>query len=180
MWSNIEQGLAITAGSLATLRPFLRLITRKLGLNTRAPGGTPNDVHYPSAPRKRSKGPFSLVTLESNACGSSTVDDRGDEIKILEAQQEPSITKASKSFNFSEVTNDEAQHQAPTYRHVLENNQMSMDRDSEVGLKTIEENFPARGSVDKGTTEINAVGESRNSSRSSLDWPFQHPLSHDG
>ncbi|CAG7565002.1 unnamed protein product [Fusarium equiseti] len=34
IWSTAEGGLAITAGSLATLRPLLRLIGRKLGITT--------------------------------------------------------------------------------------------------------------------------------------------------
>ncbi|KAI1065377.1 hypothetical protein LB507_000786 [Fusarium sp. FIESC RH6] len=34
IWSTAEQGLAITAGSLATLRPLLRLLGRKLGITT--------------------------------------------------------------------------------------------------------------------------------------------------
>ncbi|KAH7167098.1 hypothetical protein DER46DRAFT_625040 [Fusarium sp. MPI-SDFR-AT-0072] len=34
IWSTTEQGLAVTAGSLATLRPLLRLLGRKLGITT--------------------------------------------------------------------------------------------------------------------------------------------------
>jgi len=34
IWSTVEQGLAITAGSLATTRPLLRAISQKLGLST--------------------------------------------------------------------------------------------------------------------------------------------------
>ncbi|KAM0343927.1 hypothetical protein ACHAPU_007981 [Fusarium lateritium] len=34
IWSTTEQGLAITAGSLATLRPLLRLLGHKLGITT--------------------------------------------------------------------------------------------------------------------------------------------------
>jgi hypothetical protein len=33
IWSDIEQGLAITAGSLATLRPLYRLVCERLGLS---------------------------------------------------------------------------------------------------------------------------------------------------
>lgn len=35
IWSTVEQGLAIAAGSLATLRPLLRLVGWKLGMTTR-------------------------------------------------------------------------------------------------------------------------------------------------
>ncbi|KAH7026737.1 uncharacterized protein B0I36DRAFT_248763 [Microdochium trichocladiopsis] len=34
IWSTVEQGLAITAGSLATTRPLLRMLGQKLGLAT--------------------------------------------------------------------------------------------------------------------------------------------------
>lgn len=34
IWSAVECGLAVTAGSLATLRPLFRLMSRKLGLKT--------------------------------------------------------------------------------------------------------------------------------------------------
>ncbi|KAJ4266240.1 hypothetical protein NW762_004221 [Fusarium torreyae] len=37
IWSTTEQGLAITAGSLATLRPLLRLLGRRLGISTSGP-----------------------------------------------------------------------------------------------------------------------------------------------
>ncbi|KAJ4326421.1 hypothetical protein N0V94_000096 [Neodidymelliopsis sp. IMI 364377] len=35
IWSTVEQGLAITAGSLATLRPLFHLVIHQLGLSTR-------------------------------------------------------------------------------------------------------------------------------------------------
>lgn len=34
IWSDIEQGLAITAGSLATLRPLYRKVASRIGLST--------------------------------------------------------------------------------------------------------------------------------------------------
>ncbi|KAF9873031.1 integral membrane protein [Colletotrichum karsti] len=34
IWSSVEQGLAITAGSLATIRPLLKLVGYKLGMTT--------------------------------------------------------------------------------------------------------------------------------------------------
>ncbi|KAI6083852.1 hypothetical protein F4821DRAFT_183194 [Hypoxylon rubiginosum] len=43
VWSTIEQGLAISAGSLATLRPLLKQIGYKLGVTTR-----PSGPGYPS------------------------------------------------------------------------------------------------------------------------------------
>lgn len=38
IWSTVEQGLAISAGSLATLRPLLRVVGWKLGLAGRSSG----------------------------------------------------------------------------------------------------------------------------------------------
>ncbi|KXJ91806.1 hypothetical protein Micbo1qcDRAFT_194837 [Microdochium bolleyi] len=46
IWSTVEQGLAITAGSLATTRPLLRLWGQKLGLST----STPNKLAYSDGP----------------------------------------------------------------------------------------------------------------------------------
>jgi hypothetical protein len=42
IWSSVEQGLAITAGSLATLRPLFFIAMHKLGLTTRASGNRPS------------------------------------------------------------------------------------------------------------------------------------------
>ncbi|CAO2657227.1 Nn.00g033530.m01.CDS01 [Neocucurbitaria sp. VM-36] len=42
IWSTVEQGLAITAGSLATLRPLFFLAMQGLGLNTRPTGQRPS------------------------------------------------------------------------------------------------------------------------------------------
>jgi hypothetical protein len=42
IWSTIEQGLAITAGSLATLRPLFFLAMRRLGLTTQPTGQRPS------------------------------------------------------------------------------------------------------------------------------------------
>lgn len=70
IWSDIEQGLAITAGSLATLRPLYRDITKRLlgwtdaatfptdRKDSRGWYRTPSSDNHP----KRS-GPFSLMTI---------------------------------------------------------------------------------------------------------------------
>jgi hypothetical protein len=42
IWSTVEQGLAITAGSLATLRPLFFLAMRRLGLTTQPTGRRPS------------------------------------------------------------------------------------------------------------------------------------------
>ncbi|KAH9906368.1 hypothetical protein F4778DRAFT_725582 [Xylariomycetidae sp. FL2044] len=43
IWSTVEQGLAIAAGSLATLRPLFKIIGYKMGLTTRPSGGHTTD-----------------------------------------------------------------------------------------------------------------------------------------
>ncbi|KAH7398380.1 hypothetical protein BKA66DRAFT_201402 [Pyrenochaeta sp. MPI-SDFR-AT-0127] len=48
IWSDIEQGLAITAGSLATLRPLFRMLSSKIGFTST---GTPSGPSKPSGMR---------------------------------------------------------------------------------------------------------------------------------
>ncbi|OJD35828.1 uncharacterized protein BKCO1_15000110 [Diplodia corticola] len=51
IWSDTEQGLAITAGSLATLRPLFRLVTSKFGsYGATGPNGTPNPSGHLKTP----------------------------------------------------------------------------------------------------------------------------------
>ena len=72
IWSDIEQGLAITAGSLATLRPLYRVITARLGWSLTS--NTPISDKKGSSPyprsglssgnqRRKRSGPFSLITF---------------------------------------------------------------------------------------------------------------------
>ncbi|KDN66415.1 hypothetical protein CSUB01_09853 [Colletotrichum sublineola] len=76
IWSTTEQGLAITAGSLATLRPLFRIIGYRLGFTSLGPsqlhdsergdpsamGGKVKNVSNASSSRQR-RGPFSLTTF---------------------------------------------------------------------------------------------------------------------
>ncbi|RSM19195.1 hypothetical protein CDV31_001871 [Fusarium ambrosium] len=55
IWSSIEQGLAITAGSLATLRPLLKLVAFRLGLTSK-PISMPPSGYGLSAPRNTGTG----------------------------------------------------------------------------------------------------------------------------
>ena len=71
IWSDIEQGLAITAGSLATLRPLYRDVTRRLGWTDVATQTFPTGDHKgshgwyrtPSNEVQKRTGPFSLVSI---------------------------------------------------------------------------------------------------------------------
>lgn len=75
IWSDTEQGLAITAGSMATLRPLYRVITSRLGWTLSST--TPISDNKGSAPyarsglnsgnaRRKKSGPFSLITMTRN------------------------------------------------------------------------------------------------------------------
>lgn len=66
MWSDIETGLAITAGSLACLRPLVHLVTSKLGLSSVK---TPHPNPDYSAGRKTPNisGPFNLVSFNKDS-----------------------------------------------------------------------------------------------------------------
>ncbi|KAH7012923.1 hypothetical protein EDB80DRAFT_709133 [Ilyonectria destructans] len=54
IWSTVEQGLAITAGSLATLRPLIKLAAFRLGLTSKPISLRPSD--YGSSPRMPGSG----------------------------------------------------------------------------------------------------------------------------
>ncbi|KAH6878469.1 hypothetical protein J4E91_010496 [Alternaria rosae] len=62
IWSSVEQGLAITAGSLATLRPLFFIAMHKLGLSTRPTGAYRPSAYGMTAP------------LPGNAAGNSKAD----------------------------------------------------------------------------------------------------------
>ncbi|KAJ4293192.1 hypothetical protein N0V90_008474 [Kalmusia sp. IMI 367209] len=67
IWSTVEQGLAIAAGSLATLRPLMQIVTKKLGISTTHSRGRPSAYglsgSQPLSRRKGSKGNLDGWTL---------------------------------------------------------------------------------------------------------------------
>ncbi|KAL1597762.1 hypothetical protein SLS60_008249 [Paraconiothyrium brasiliense] len=89
IWSDIEQGLAITAGSLATLRPLYREITKSLlgwtdantgpfpseGKNSRGWYRTPSSDQY----HQKKSGPFSLVSMTRAGDGETRRSGESDE-----------------------------------------------------------------------------------------------------
>jgi hypothetical protein len=69
IWSTTEQGLAITAGSLATLRPLIRSVGHKLGFTIKRPSElkdsgnqVPGSREHGNS-RQKHRGPFSLTTF---------------------------------------------------------------------------------------------------------------------
>ncbi|KAK5062888.1 hypothetical protein LTR84_004963 [Exophiala bonariae] len=65
LWSDIELGLAITAGSLACLRPLYHVVAVKLGLTTSKTSRDANQDYQKSGGRKTPNisGPFNLVSF---------------------------------------------------------------------------------------------------------------------
>jgi hypothetical protein len=89
IWSDIEQGLAITAGSLATLRPLFRKVSSTFGMSTGGlddsskPTGarTPQWSPQLSSPRRQFPSFKSLLRSEKG-----TVRDRDDEYGMGDLQ----------------------------------------------------------------------------------------------
>lgn len=89
IWSDTEQGLAITAGSLATLRPLFRLIGSRLGMTStgNSPSNTkPTGLRTPhawnGAPKSndsRRKPFFNSITSSLFRTEQGTVRDHDDE-----------------------------------------------------------------------------------------------------
>ncbi|MCJ1330162.1 hypothetical protein MMC10_006845 [Thelotrema lepadinum] len=94
IWSDTEQGLAITAGCLATLRPLFWHISRRLGWTSVGPSNGPSDGRrYPSRIRRRTPGPFSLITLTNGIHGDASDENlQMDDQKALEAQEKMGTT----------------------------------------------------------------------------------------
>ncbi|KAM0518871.1 hypothetical protein ACHAPE_003861 [Trichoderma viride] len=69
IWSTVEQGLAITAGSLATIRPLFRKIAAKLGWSTMGSNLPPTGESMGGrqttgrSRKNKSRDPFSLATF---------------------------------------------------------------------------------------------------------------------
>jgi hypothetical protein len=71
IWSNVEMGLAIAAGSLATLRPLLRIALNRLGLSSTGQyrkyntntGSNPSRIKTISKPRNLSEEDFNPAEL---------------------------------------------------------------------------------------------------------------------
>ncbi|KAI1760064.1 hypothetical protein GGR53DRAFT_526557 [Hypoxylon sp. FL1150] len=67
LWSTVEQGLAISAGSLATLRPLLKQVGYKFGITTRPSGpgygkmGTTGNIGSRTEPTSRRRGSQTAV-----------------------------------------------------------------------------------------------------------------------
>lgn len=115
IWSDIEQGLAITAGSLATLRPLYRMISAKFGFTST--GGTPSGPSKPSglrtpqwngAPSNDGKKKPSFFSISNNTLlrserGTVREEDYGmgdlQPIRLRDDLVETNSEKSDKHFN---------------------------------------------------------------------------------
>jgi hypothetical protein len=118
IWSDVEQGLAITAGSLATLRPLYRQLASRFGFDQTGNGGsdpkTPGKgssaVKWLGAPttddHRRKKGMFSLNSRLRTEKGTTRKSE--DEYGLGDLQpirlrddliEEQSVDASEKGFN---------------------------------------------------------------------------------
>lgn len=100
LWSQTEQGLGVAAGSLATLRPLLRLFLSKLGLTGGGASETPPSGPHGVTPRSKHpsclpqfnhrggsrKGPRELYSLSSITRLDDTAFERQSAAKELDDQ----------------------------------------------------------------------------------------------
>ncbi|KAH6673928.1 hypothetical protein F5X68DRAFT_270579 [Plectosphaerella plurivora] len=106
IWSTTEQGLAITAGSLATIRPLFRRIMSRLGFSTGnasapLPSGDPipsrkgfNNIGGGSGSgSKAHRGPFSLTTFMNKD------EESNDDHTVVSEQSNDRVTKNSDNKN---------------------------------------------------------------------------------
>lgn len=80
IWSDVEIGLAVTAGSLATLRPLYRKLALRFGFSQSDPETATKRSSQPwyrtaSHNRPRRSGPFSLATFTRNETRSGRISD---------------------------------------------------------------------------------------------------------
>ncbi|CAO2654833.1 Nn.00g115660.m01.CDS01 [Neocucurbitaria sp. VM-36] len=116
IWSDIEQGLAITAGSLATLRPLYRQVASKFGFtSTNTPSGPskPSVMRTPQwhgAPTNDSRKKFGFLSLSNTLLRTEkgTTRDKEEEYGMGDLQPmrlrddlvaETSSEKSDKGYN---------------------------------------------------------------------------------
>ncbi|KAI1336239.1 hypothetical protein F5Y15DRAFT_208557 [Xylariaceae sp. FL0016] len=78
IWSTVEEGLAISAGSLATLRPLVKLIGYKLGMTTAPTNPNYGSYHqYGTGKRRGSQSAVDALNMNTfNQSRSRTQDDK--------------------------------------------------------------------------------------------------------
>ncbi|KAF1841545.1 uncharacterized protein K460DRAFT_419592 [Cucurbitaria berberidis CBS 394.84] len=86
IWSTVEQGLAITAGSLATLRPLFFIAMQRLGLNTRPTGKRPSAYGMsvpltPNAIPSSSQRPYDKLRPDTYKPGTTVQTTQGSDEK---------------------------------------------------------------------------------------------------
>lgn len=126
IWSSVEQGLAITAGSLATLRPLFFLAMHRLGLTTRGPSGGRPSAYGMSAP------------LPANA--GSSAGHKADKLRPDKYQLSATVKTRCSSDEDSIPRTGDMSHKSSTNwadrkSHKKSNNNTSNDNESERSLR---------------------------------------------
>ncbi|KAF2752105.1 hypothetical protein M011DRAFT_516460 [Sporormia fimetaria CBS 119925] len=80
IWSTVEQGLAITAGSLATLRPLFTSFLRRAGLSSSPSKPNPASGTNPMFPTTRRKGSADMLDRYRLNTFTETTCAKGDDI----------------------------------------------------------------------------------------------------
>ncbi|KAL0935744.1 uncharacterized protein CTRU02_210335 [Colletotrichum truncatum] len=120
IWSTTEQGLAITAGSLATLRPLFRMVVHSLGFTSMGPSINDSERGAPSAmggklnasnssSNRPRRGPFSLTTfmakddVEAHELGSNSDHEGNKQDKFASSKRSRAWGSQGKRDNESET-----------------------------------------------------------------------------
>ncbi|KAI8937961.1 hypothetical protein NX059_005643 [Plenodomus lindquistii] len=128
IWSSVEQGLAITAGSLATLRPLFFMAMHRLGLTTRGPSDVRPSAYGMSA------------HLPANAGSSAGHGHKPDKLRPDKYQLSATV-RTRRSFDDDSIprtgdfSHKSSMHRADRKGNKKSNNNTSNDNESERSLR---------------------------------------------
>lgn len=119
IWSDIEQGLAITAGSLATLRPLYRKLASRFGFSTGDSSAPSDNKHAakwsPNLSSPRKKGFTNFESLFRSEKGTVKAPDEeygmGD-LQPIRLRDDLDNEKNERGFNSWEIESGRASNEA--------------------------------------------------------------------
>lgn len=114
MWSNIEAGIGIVAGSLATLRPLFRILHNR-SVRSNEPSAAPCELSGVSGSNKPKTFPFGLSSMRP-----AHLKRRSD--TLTDTMASTQTTQGSGSRGFETINSESEEHLAPA------------DRDLEMGI----------------------------------------------
>lgn len=131
IWSTIEQGLAVTAGSLATLRPLLRSLAQKLGFTSARPSELKDsDYHDRFQYGRKSKNNPEI----SNGEGLRLAPIKDHEGRLASATASDSYGKTNTSWEARVPPNNESEEELTA----LNANSISYSRGKSLRVTTLE------------------------------------------